>query len=166
MIFPPSNQNILYIRYTCLFHKYFSLTDCFLKETEDMLLVQHDQTFLWFDAFVDGIQTLSICFQHIVLQCKKHVHIHVVRHHVKQRMNLSKEIRKNFHLGRQTFRLLTYLQVGPSEEKTRFLGDVPIAVCSLYIFPPICPSSTPPKKIDILRLFPPPEEVHQSTLCR
>ena len=50
--------------------------------------------------------------------------------------------------------------------KTRFLGDVPIAVCSLYIFPPICPSSTPPKKIDILRLFPPPEEVHQSTLCR
>lgn len=23
-----------------------------------------------------------------------------------------------------------------------------------------------PKKIDILRLFPPPEEVHQSTLCR
>lgn len=132
-----------------------------------MLLVQHDLIFFVVRCFCGWYSNIKHLFQYIVLQCKKHVDTHTCCETSCQGKGwiFSKEIRKNFHLGRQTFRLLPYLQVGTSEEKLYF-GVFPISVCSLYIFPKNMSLFKAPKKIDILRLFPPPEEVHQSTLCR
>lgn len=62
----------------------------------------------------------------------------------------SKEIRKKLPSGKTNFPFASISTSWNFWRKALFLGDVPIAVCSLYIFPPICPSSTPPKKIDFL----------------
>ena len=77
----------------------------------------------------------------------------------------SKEIRKKLPSGKTNFPFASISTSWTFWRKTLFLGDVPIAVCSLYIFPPYVPIQRRQKRSTFC-LFPPPEEVHQSTLCR
>lgn len=152
VMFPPSNpKHIIEYIHVCSPNTLiiFNLTDCFLEETEDMLLVQHD-----LDAFADGIQTLSICFSTLFFNAKN-----------TSTYMLWDEIRKKTSIWEDKLSVCLHIYKLELLKKSSILGDVPIAVCSLYIFPPYVPIQRPQKRSTFC-LFPPPEEVHQSTLCR
>lgn len=130
-----------------------------------MLLVQHDLIFFVVRCFCGWYSNIKHLFQYIVLQCKKHIHIHVVRHHVKAKDEYFQRRFEKTSIWEDKLSVCFHIYKLDLLKKNSILGDVPIAVCSLYIFPPYVPLQRPQKRSTFC-LFPPPEEVHQSTLCR
>lgn len=72
----------------------------------------------------------------------------------RQRMNIFKGDSKKLPSGKTNFPFASISTSWNFWRKALFLGDVPIAVCSLYIFPPYVPIQRPQKRSTISSVDP------------
>ena len=97
-------------------------------------------------CFCGWYSNIKHLFQYIALQCKTHEHIHVVRDHVKAKDGSFKGDSNKTSIWEEKLSVWLHIYKLELLKKSSILGDVPIAVCSLYIFPPYVPLQRPQKR--------------------
>lgn len=119
-----------------------------------MLLVQHDLIFFVVRCFCGWYSNIKHLFQYIVLQCKKHIHIHVVRHHVKAKDEYFQRRFEKTSIWEDKLSVCFHIYKLELLKKNSILGYSLSQFVPFIYFPKICPYSKPQKRSTSSVCFP------------